>query len=99
MMLAGAAFASLAGLPSLFSLPQEGRGLASIGLAVGLVLVVVVGGSALERFAWYARMAEFLARVVPLLLGPGAGLTGVFLLALESGLGEEALFRGFVQPW
>jgi membrane protease YdiL (CAAX protease family) len=99
MILAGAAAAAVARLPSLFSAPIEGRGLISLGLALALVALVVIGGLALERFDWYARMAEFLGKVVPLLLGPGVGLAGVLLLALESSLGEEALFRGFVQPW
>src|SRR5581483_10652719 len=53
----------------------------------------------LERYPWYARMADFLRKAVRPLLGQGAGYTGIFLLALESSLGEEALFRGFVQPW
>lgn len=99
MTLAGTLLAATAGLPSLFTAPAEGRGLPSVGLAVALVALVVGGGWLLERLPWYARMASVLGRVVPLLLGPGAGIAGVALLALESSLGEEALFRGFAQPW
>lgn len=99
MTLVGSLLAASAGLPSLFSAPVEGRGLASLGLALALVVAVVGGGRLLERYAWYARMAALIGEVVPRLLGPGAGLAGVALLAAESSLGEEALFRGFLQPW
>jgi membrane protease YdiL (CAAX protease family) len=44
-------------------------------------------------------MGDVLRPVVRLLVGPGAGLPELFLLAAASGIGEEALFRGALQPW
>jgi len=99
MTIAAAFLAALARLPSIFSPPEDGfRGVGSIALALLLTAFVVLGGRWLERYAWYARMAEVLRPVVRLLLGPGAGLPETFLIALASAIGEESLFRGALQP-
>jgi len=100
VMTIGAAFlAAFARLPSLFTAPEGDRGVASLALAVLLSALVVLGGRRLEGQVWYARMGDVLRPVVRLLVGPRAGPPELFLLAASSGIGEEALFRGALQPW
>jgi hypothetical protein len=90
------------GCPSLFSVPAEGWKLAAgLALAVAVALGVVGVGRALERVPWYRDMALFLKRLMtsPDLLGPQLDAEKALVVALYSSVGEEALFRGFVQPW
>lgn len=65
----------------------------TLGLGVGLVVVVV--SALLERVAeWARRLSEAFTG----LLGPLSwGQISVF--ALTSSIGEELLFRGFLQQW
>ena len=46
-------------------------------------------------------MALFLKRMLtsPELLGPQLNSQKAFVIAVYSGIGEEAMFRGFLQPW
>jgi hypothetical protein len=96
--LVAALCAALMGLPSLFAAPIEGR--AAISLAAGALLaaVVVLGGRLLEKKAWYARMGDILREPVKALLGPKAGAPEAAIVALSSAMGEEAGFRGLIQP-
>lgn len=96
--LVAALLAALAGLPSLFSPPIDERGIISIIAAMLLASVIVVGGRRLERYEWYARMADILRDPVRMLLGPKAGAPEAFIVALSSAVGEETVFRGFCQP-
>ena len=71
----------------------QGMGLA-VGAGIGVGLVLVVLSRAFARyFGWAARLeGELRAVVGPLRRGEALGV------ALLSGLGEEALFRGVLQP-
>lgn len=63
------------------------------GLAFGL-LVVVLSRLSVSRFHWARRLHLELR---PFALG--LDRRGIIVLALLSGLGEELLFRGLLQPW
>jgi membrane protease YdiL (CAAX protease family) len=98
LTLVAALMAALAGLPSLFSPPFEGRAGAALGAGAGLAALVVLGGRVLERYDWYRRMGEVLRDPVKLLLGQKAGVPEVLIVALSSAIGEETFFRGLIQP-
>jgi len=85
--------------PSLFRLPDPA--LLTVGAAVAFALVVCGAGVALEKVPWYRRMALFLKRLLtaPDVLGPKIDVWTAVVVALYSSVGEEAFFRGFVQPW
>jgi membrane protease YdiL (CAAX protease family) len=76
------------GLPD----PMEPCWSALIGTAAGL-LVAVLSQLSVSRFAWARRLEEEFARI----LGP-LTMFEVALLALLSGVAEEAFFRGAMQP-
>lgn len=102
MLVVAAILATVSGCPSLFSVPATvelfvGSSLAAIVIA----LSIVHGGKSLERFAWYMSMATFLKRMLtaPDLLGPELNSQKALVIAIYSSIGEEALFRGFLQPW
>ncbi|RMG07922.1 MAG: CPBP family intramembrane metalloprotease [Planctomycetota bacterium] len=91
-----------AGCPSLFRLPPTGARLVlSLAAAAAVALLVVQGGKALERVPWYRRMAALMKRMLtaPDLLGPELDAQKAFVIAVYSSVGEEALFRGVVQPY
>lgn len=101
MTVVAALLAALAGCPSLFELPQSNQLLVeSLVVAFLVAMGVVHGGKLLERYAWYMAMAAFLKRMLtaPDLLGPELNSQKAFVIAVYSSVGEEALFRGFVQP-
>jgi uncharacterized protein len=64
----------------------------ALGLAVGLALVATTRLAA-ARSAWGARLAEELRVAIGEL-----SLREAWMVALLSGIGEEALFRGALQP-
>lgn len=102
MVLVAALLATFTGCPSLFTLPATTELLvASLVVATVLSLGVVHGGKLLERLEWYRSMATFLKRMMtdPDLLGPTLDSQKAFVIAVYSSVGEEALFRGFLQPW
>ena len=68
--------------------------LRDLGLgAAAAALVIVVSGELTERLGWGRRLAEQLAALVG---RPSRGQ--IALLALSSGIAEEAFFRGALQP-
>src|SRR4051794_7608288 len=67
--LVAAFIAAYAGLPSLFAVPIDERGTISVLAGATLAAIIIVGGRRLERFAWYARMADVLRDPVKMLLG------------------------------
>ena len=72
--------------------PMEPGWSALIGTAAGL-LVAFLSQLTVSRFTWARRLEEEFAR----LLGP-LTMFEVVLLALLSGVAEEAFFRGAMQP-
>ena len=102
MLVAAAFLASVSGCPSLFRLPPTRAHLVvSLVAAGGLTLLAVVGSKWLLRYKWYADMAALLKRLMSReeLLGRSLDTSKALPIALYSSLGEEAFFRGFVQPW
>ncbi|MEZ6185421.1 MAG: CPBP family intramembrane glutamic endopeptidase [Planctomycetota bacterium] len=88
-----------AGCPSLFRLPDPAWPWIVVAvLFAGLVCGV---GVWLEAVPWYRRMALYLKRLLtaPDVLGPRIDAGTAAVVALYSSVGEEAFFRGFVQPW
>jgi hypothetical protein len=87
-------WAWLRGDRPLFELPapMEPAWSALIGTAAGL-LVALLSQLTVSRFTWARRLEEEFARI----LGP-LTMFEVVLLALLSGVAEEAFFRGAMQP-
>jgi hypothetical protein len=87
-----------AGEPLLFTGPEAAaRGvswLRDVGVgAAAAAGVIVVSGELTERVRWGRRLAERLAALIG---RPSGGQ--IALLALSSGIAEEAFFRGALQP-
>lgn len=102
MLVAAAFLASVSGCPSLFRLPPTRTHLALSLVAAGLlILLAVVGSKALVRFKWYADMAALLKRLMSRdeMLGRNLDTSRALPIALYSSMGEEAFFRGWLQPW
>jgi membrane protease YdiL (CAAX protease family) len=102
MLVVAAWLASVSGCPSLFSLPEsEALLVGSLVLAVITALIVVQAGKLLEHLPWYRSMAALLKRMLtsPDLLGPNLDSQKALVIAFYSSVGEEALFRGWLQPW
>lgn len=102
MIVVAAALANWTDCPSLFRLPDTTtRLVASTVAAVALALAVVEAGKLLERVPWYRRMAEYLRQILtsPELLGRSLDGEKAFVVAVYSSVGEEALFRGWLQPF
>jgi membrane protease YdiL (CAAX protease family) len=89
------------GVSSLFTPPHSlDVGAASVATAVLVALLVVHLGRALESVKSYREMAVWLKRLLQELLGAKPlDALDAGLLASASAIGEEALFRGFLQPW
>lgn len=65
------------------------------GIGVGTGLFVVVASAVLERnFGWARRLSEAFAEMLGA-MPPGQ----VAVFAVTSSIGEELLFRGFLQQW
>jgi hypothetical protein len=92
-------FADPSPIPSFFDLPAPGTGASSGIAAVALAIATVALGRVLEPIRAYARMAEWLRRGVDQLLGRPVRKDDAFLVAFSSSVGEEAFFRGFLQPF
>ena len=102
MTVLAAVLARLTGCPSLFRVPADPVELwGSLAAAALLAAFVVQGGKALERLPWYREMAKLLKRMLtsPDMLGPHLDGGKALVIAVYSGVGEEALFRGWLQPW
>lgn len=87
-----------AGEPLLYAGPEAAAQgvswLRDVGVgAAAAALVIVVSGELTERMPWGRRLAERLAA----LLGRPSPAQ-IALLALSSGIAEEAFFRGALQP-
>ncbi len=99
MTVIAAALAAVTGLPSLFAVPEVERLVASLVVAAVFALAVVQGGKLFEEVPWYRRMAVTLKRILMEVLGPRIDGQRAFVIAVYSSVGEEAFFRGFLQPW
>lgn len=102
MIVVAAALAHATDCPSLFRLPSSPLLLwGSIVAAVALALAVVEAGKRLEEVPWYRDMAEYLRKVLtsPELLGPSLDGEKALVVAVYSSVGEEAFFRGWLQPF
>lgn len=99
MIVGAAALGRALGTPSLFTAPAGGEGVvASLVAAVALALVVVAVGRRLESRPWYRAMGDTLRHALEVALGPDFDHYAI-AVAAYSAVGEEALFRGVVQPW
>lgn len=65
----------------------------AIGLTVG-ALIVVTTRMSVARFEWARRLHSELRPIAS-----SMNTTGILVVALLSGLFEELLFRGLLQPW
>ena len=102
MLVGGAFLAATSGCPSLFTLPPTPLQLwGSLGAAVVFAAVVIGTGPPLLRVPWYRDMAALLKRMLTHddLLGPELDASRALPIAAYSSLGEEAFFRGFIQPY
>jgi membrane protease YdiL (CAAX protease family) len=101
MVVVAAALAAFTGCPSLFRAPVAGREWSSLVAGIALALFVVQLGVVLEPVPWYRRMADKLREIIVAaqLLGPRFDKDRALVVAVYSSVGEEALFRGFVQPF
>ena len=102
MLVLAAFLAAVSGCPSLFALPSEpARLYGSIAAGFLLAFCTVEGGKLLEGQAWYRNMADLFKRILtsPEVLGGELTNGRCFTIAFYSSVGEEALFRGFLQPW
>ncbi|MDF1665646.1 MAG: CPBP family intramembrane metalloprotease [Planctomycetota bacterium] len=89
----------LAQLPSLFHTPSHA--ILFVWSAVGLLTGIVVnrGGILLEGYRWYTGMVVWMKRMIRQALGPRVYFTDAMLIGIYSSVGEEAFFRGALQPW
>jgi hypothetical protein len=98
LLLALAWRSAWAGEPLLYAGPEAAAQgvswLRDVAVGAGVAgAVIVASGELTERFGWGRRLAEQLAALV------GRPSTGqIALLALSSGIAEEAFFRGALQP-
>lgn len=86
-------------LPSLFQTPSHA--IFFVWSAVGLLTGIVVnrGGILLEGYSWYTGMVVWMKRMIREALGPRVYFTDAMLIGIYSSVGEEAFFRGALQPW
>jgi uncharacterized protein len=86
-------------LPSLFRAPS--RPALFVWSAVGLLSGVVVNraGLLVEGYSWYKAMVVWMKRMLRQALGPRIYFSDALLIGLYSSVGEEAFFRGALQPW
>lgn len=98
-VLIAAAWVRFSGLPSLFQSPTPA--ILFTWSAVGVLTGIVVnrGGILLEEYPWYQGMVLWMKRMIRQALGPRVYFTDAFLVGVYSSVGEEAFFRGALQPW
>lgn len=102
MVVFAAVLSAFTDTPSLFRVPEDPAVLwLSLALGAAFAAAVVLVSRALESVPWYRAMAAMLKRLMtaPELLGPELDGEKAFVVALYSSVGEEALFRGWLQPW
>lgn len=102
MLLFAAWLARVTDCPSLFLLPPTQSLLIwPLVAAVAMAVIIVGGGRLLEDVAWYRDMAQLFKRTLssPELLGSNGLREHAFTIGVYSAIGEEAFFRGWVQPW
>ena len=102
MLLFAAWLARVTYCPSLFSQPPtQARLIWPLAAAVGVAVFVVGGGRLLEQVPWYRDMAQLFKRLLsdPELLGPDGLRDHAFTIGVYSAVGEEAFFRGWLQPF
>lgn len=97
-VLAAALAVRLFGLPSLFRHGAPAEVLLHAGAGVIAGLIVVGSCVLLERYDWFLEMVRWIRIMVDEALGRRVSRSDAALVALSSGLGEEALFRGALQP-
>ncbi|MCS6831079.1 MAG: CPBP family intramembrane glutamic endopeptidase [Armatimonadota bacterium] len=65
-------------------------------LAMLMLAMAAAGSAASERWAAWAFLKRWMVQIVPLFVG--IRLREMILLSVVAGFGEEALFRGVIQP-
>jgi membrane protease YdiL (CAAX protease family) len=79
---------------------QSAFSLASIGLGilVGLLAVLVIFCVTKSSLSVFEQLQTDLRKIIDL-FAPVRRALDLFLLSVMAGIGEEAIFRGFLQPW
>ncbi|MFN8740072.1 MAG: lysostaphin resistance A-like protein [Pirellula sp.] len=82
-------------MPKITEYSRIGAGLSG-GLAIGLVMVLMVHGLEVFRFRWIEDASEIAEKHLTVLLR-GCSFWHLIALSLSAGVGEELLFRGWLQ--
>lgn len=82
-------------MPKITEYNRIGFGLVA-GFAVGLGMVIMVHGLEIFRFRWIEDASEIAEKHLSVLLR-GCNVWHLFALSLCAGVGEELLFRGWLQ--
>lgn len=82
-------------MPKITEYNRIGFGLVT-GFAVGLGMVIMVHGLEIFRFRWIEDASEIAEKHLSVLLR-GCNVWHLFALSLCAGVGEELLFRGWLQ--
>jgi hypothetical protein len=82
-------------MPKVTEYARLGAGLAG-GFAIGLGMVVMVHGLEVFRFRWVQDASEIAEKHLSVLLR-GCNVWHLIALSLSAGVGEELLFRGWLQ--
>lgn len=86
-------------LPSLFRSRPLPWGLVWCGAGAAFAITVVLAGRLLEGQVWYRAMGAEIKALLTQALGLRVRASDAALIAIYSSIGEEALFRGALQPW
>jgi membrane protease YdiL (CAAX protease family) len=82
-------------MPKISEYSRLGFGLMA-GFAIGLGMVLMVHGLEIFRFRWIEEMSEIAEKHLSVLL-KGCNIWHLIALSLSAGVGEELLFRGWLQ--
>lgn len=93
----GLALGTVAGVAPMSSLSWSVRDVA-IGVVATLPLLTIFHFTWRSRAAPLRRIRDDLERLLPEMFA-GASPSGLALVSLAAGIGEEVLFRGFAQGW